>query len=174
MKKLILFFTLLLSTLSYSQTHVFHNYRGTTESYISFKYKNQYYQARPKGLKAFLNENKMDSNLKLVLTEKMKKIRNKDLISNIAGWGLWATGGAIMINEALTKNNKGEKLNSNTLFKGLGIAAIGALLKELIRPKDRHYNDFINTFNRKQSDKIKFDIGLNFQENLNFGIAINF
>lgn len=174
MKTITLLFLIFTSLLSYSQIPVFHNYRGGGEKYDSFKYKDQYYQARPRGLKAFLDENEMDSKLKMILTEKMKRIRNKDLISNISGWGLWATGAGIMLNEALSKNKEGKEFKSSTIFQGLGVALVGSLLKEFIRPKDKHYNDFVNTFNRKQSEKIKFKIGLNYDKNLNFGLAINF
>jgi len=174
MKQIILTFTILLSTISYSQIPVHHYYVGSSEEYDSFQYKNQYYEARPRGLKTFLDENEMDADLKIILTKKMKKIRNRDLISNISGWGLWATGVGIVFNEAFSKNKEESGLNSSTIFKGLGVAVIGALLKEFIRPKNKHYNDFVNTFNRKQSDKIKYDIGFNYDENLNFGLTISF
>ena len=81
----------------------------------------------------------------------MKNIRTKDLVSNIAGWGLWGAGAGIMLNEALSKH---EEAKSSTIFQGLGVVLVGALLREFIRPKKRHYNDFVNTFNKKQSEKV--------------------
>ena len=104
----------------------------------------------------------------------MKNIRTKDLVSNIAGWGLWSAGAGIMLNEALTKNKEGQEFKSSTVFQGLGVVLVGALLKEFIRPKKRHYNNFVNTFNKKQSEKIRFEVVLNYEKNMNFGLAINF
>ena len=174
MKQTILLFLIFISSLSFSQIPVFNNYRGNSIEYDGFKYQDQYYEARPRGLKTFLEENEMDSDLKILLTEKMKNIRTKDLVSNIAGWGLWGAGAGIMLNEALTKNKEGQEFKSSTVFQGLGVVLVGALLKEFIRPKKRHYNNFVNTFNKKQSEKIRFEVVLNYEKNMNFGLAINF
>jgi|TARA_B110000967_G_C18785189_1_gene510381 hypothetical protein len=174
MKQTILLFLIFISSLSFSQIPVFNNYRGNSIEYDGFKYQDQYYEARPRGLKTFLEENEMDSDLKILLTEKMKNIRTKDLVSNIAGWGLWSAGAGIMLNEALTKNKEGQEFKSSTVFQGLGVVLVGALLKEFIRPKKRHYNNFVNTFNKKQSEKIRFEVVLNYEKNMNFGLAINF
>lgn len=174
MKKIILLLTIIFSVKSYSQIPIFHNHGGGTEKYNSFLYKYQYYEARPSGLKTFLNENEMDPKLKITLTEKMQRIRNRDLISKISGWGLWITASGIMLNEGFSKYKQGKNLNGSTLVTGLGVAILGGLLKEFIRPKDKHYNDFINTFNRKESEKIKFDITCNYNESLNFGLAVSF
>ena len=174
MKQTILLFLIFISSLSFSQIPVFNNYRGNSIEYDGFKYQDQYYEARPRGLKTFLEENEMDSDLKILLTEKMKNIRTKDLVSNIAGWGLWSAGAGIMLNEALTKNKEGQEFKSSTVFQGLGVVLVGALLKEFIRPKKRHYNNFVNIFNKKQSEKIRFEVVLNYEKNMNFGLAINF
>jgi hypothetical protein len=174
MKQTISLFLIFISSLSFSQIPVFNNYRGNSIEYDGFKYQDQYYEARPRGLKTFLEENEMDSDLKILLTEKMKNIRTKDLVSNIAGWGLWSAGAGIMLNEALTKNKEGQEFKSSTVFQGLGVVLVGALLKEFIRPKKRHYNNFVNTFNKKQSEKIRFEVVLNYEKNMNFGLAINF
>jgi hypothetical protein len=174
MKQITLLFLIFISSLSFSQIPVFNNYGGSSIEYDGFKYQDQYYEARPRGLKTFLEENEMDSNLKILLTKKMKNIKTKDLVSNIAGWGLWSAGAGIMLNEALSKNKEGKEFKSSTIFTGLGVAVVGALLKEFIRPKKRHYNDFVNTFNKKQSEKIRFEVVLNYDRNMNYGIAINF
>ena len=174
MKQTILLFLIFISSLSFSQIPVFNNYRGNSIEYDGFKYQDQYYEARPRGLKTFLEENEMDSDLKILLTEKMKNIRTKDLVSNIAGWGLWSAGAGIMLNEALAKNKEGQEFKRSTVFQGLGVVLVGALLKEFIRPKKRHYNNFVNTFNKKQSEKIRFEVVLNYEKNMNFGLAINF
>ena len=174
MKQRTLLFLIFISPIAFSQIPRFHTYSAASNAYNSFKYQDQYYEARPRGLKTFLEENEMDSNLKIVLTEKMRTIKNKDFISNIAGWGLWSAGAVIMLQEALSKNKEGKEFKSSTIFTGLGVAVAGALLKELIRPKKRHYNEFINTFNKKQSKKIKFGVVLNYEKNMNFGIAVDF
>ena len=171
MKQTILLFLFFISSLSFSQIPKFNNYGGNSIEYDQFKYQDQYYEARPRGLKTFLEQNEMDSDLKILLTEKMKNIRTKDLVSNIAGWGLWGAGAGIMLNEALSKH---EEAKSSTIFQGLGVVLVGALLREFIRPKKRHYNDFVNTFNKKQSEKIRFGVVINYERNMNYGIAINF
>ena len=39
------------------------------------------------------------------------------------------------------------------------------LIKEFVRPKQRHYYDFINTFNRKHKQRIRLEVTLNHTEN---------
>ena len=174
MKQTILLFILFSNIFCYSQIPTFRNYGGNSIEYNGFKYQDQYYEAKPRGLKTFLEDNEMDAGLKILLTQKMNKIRNKNLTSKITGWGLWGAGAGIMLNEALSKNKEGKEFKSSTIFTGLGVAALGALLKEFIRPKKRHYNDFVNTFNKKQSEKIKFEIVLNYEKKMNLGLAIIF
>lgn len=175
MKHITLIFLIFISSISYSQIPTYNNYGGNPNGNDGFRYQDQYYETSPRGLKTFLEENEMDSDLKILLTEKMQNIKTKNLVSNIAGWGLWSAGTGIILNEVLSKKNiERKEFNTSTTFTGIGVVIAGALLKQFIRPKKRHYNDFVNTFNRKQSKKIIFEVALNYERNMNYGIAIKF
>ena len=181
MKRITLISFLLLSISIYSQTppqvnNHYYNYGSKSIDFDGFKYKNQYYETKPRGLKTFINDNEehFSPELTSILTKKMKTIRTKDLVSNIVGWGLWGTGGIMMMNAALNQKETNGKIDGGPILKGFGVAIIGALIKEFVRPKQRHYYDFINTFNRKHKQRIRLEVTLNHNENLNFGVAMSF
>jgi hypothetical protein len=154
----------------------YYNYDTKNTNFDGFKYQNQYYETSPKGLLSFIDDNNSDFSpeLESILLQKAKKIKTKALVSEIAGWGLWASGGVIMFSGVASGQDENGKYDTSTIFKGFGVAIFGALIKELVRPKSRNYYDFINTVNRKQSKKVYLEVTYNYEKNLNFGFAVNF
>lgn len=163
----------LLSNYSFSQYHYF--YTGTSESVLTgFKYNDNYYDASPSGLKKFVSEVEMPEELKNQLTQQAEKISRNDLISDIALYGGFGVGAAIVINEGLSKK-EGEHMKASTAFKGLGIAALGGIINWIVSPKRKDYYNFLNTFNNgKNEEKIKFGLNITYDKQMNYGIAINF
>lgn len=173
LKKIIILFIILFSNYSFSQFYYF--YRGHSENVITgFKYKDNYYDASPNGLKKFISETEMSSDLKNNLTEQTKKIKTNQIISDIAFFGGFGAGAGIMINEGLNRE-EGEQMKSSTLFTGLGVAALGGIINLIIKPKKKDYFNFINTFNNgKEEEKIKVGLKIDYTEQMNYGIAISF
>ena len=180
MNKIITFSILIFSLNILAQTpqvnNHYYNYNTKNIDFDGFKYQNQYYETSSKGLLSFIDDNKADFSpeLESILIKKAKKIKTKGLVSEIAGWGLWVSGGIIMFSSITSGQDENGEYDSPTIFKGFGVAVLGALIKELVRPKSRNYYDFINTVNRKQSKKVYLEVTYNYEKNLNFGFAVNF
>lgn len=162
-----------LSNYSFSQYHYF--YTGTSDSVLTgFKYNDNYYDASSSGLKKFVSEVEMPEELKSELTQQAKKISRNDLISDIALYGGFGVGAAIVINEGFNKK-EGEHMKTSIAFKGLGIAALGGIVNWIASPKRKDYYNFVNTFNKwRNEEKIKFGLHITFDKQMNYGVAINF
>ena len=127
-------------------------------------------------VKEFFENNKesFSPELESILIKKAKNIRTKNTLGQVVGWSSYITGGIIMFDAVLAGQDENGKYDTSTALKGFGIAALGMVIKELIRPKNRHYYDFINTVNRENNKKINIEVTMNYHRNLNFGLALNF
>lgn len=174
MKKIIIVLLLtLMPSYSYCQFHYFY-FGGGNNGYSELRYQDKYYTVNPRGLKQFIAETEMPNELKTDLTQQAKKIANKKTISKVAGYGLFLTGAGIMLNEGLSKK-EGEEMKSATLFKGLGIAALGGVLHLVIAPGKKDYFNFINKFNEgKNDDKLKLCLKVDYDKQMNYGLALSF
>lgn len=174
MQKIIIVLLLtLFSSHSYSQFHHFY-FGGSKDVIKGIKYQDKYYSSSPRGLKQFIEETEMSSELKNNLSEQARKIANKRTISGVLVYGGFAVGGGIMFNEVLSKK-EGEEVKASTLFKGLGIAAIGGILNLIISPNRKDYFDFINTFNEGQNgDKLKLSLKVDYDKQMNYGVVLSF
>ncbi len=161
------------SGLIYAQDYQFYEVRS--ENLVGFEYMDKYYEANPKGMMKFIEENEMPETLRQDLTAQVDRIRTKRTLSDITFWGGLAAGAGIMINEAVTVE-EGEQMSTGTLFTGLGVFAASGLVNWLfIKPKRKDYYNFVNTFNEQvEKNKIKIGFKLNWDQGPNYGLVISF
>lgn len=180
MNKIILYSFLFFCASLFSQTpqvnNHYYNYNFKNIDFDGFKYDNLYYETTPTGLLSFIENNKdhFSPELKSLLIKKVKKIKVKKIIGDTLGWSSYVIGGVIMFDSVLSGQDEFGKYDTKGALTGFGIAAIGIILKEILRPKNRHYYDFINTVNRENNKKINIEVTMNYNENFNFGLALNF
>ena len=138
-----------------------------------FEYQDNFYDTTPRGLRYFLEDTTMDSDLKRELTIQAKRMNTNKTVGLVALYGGFAVGAGIMITEVTSGD--GENPNTGKMLSGLGVFLAGGIINWIVKPKKNDYLKFFNTFNRSQSDS-KINIGLNvdYSQQMNYGLVLSF
>lgn len=142
-----------------------------------FNYNGNFYELNTNGMSKFLTETEISKDLNENLSNQLQRIKRKSCISSIV-FGVAAVSSVGLFGYKVfgqKDNENNEKVGAKDFLLTAGIMSLGIATSLIIKPKKRDYKQFFDTFNSKSSKKpIEIGLKINHNENINFGLVLNF
>ena len=177
--KLLFLFVLFMSNTLFSQIEPI-NIGVWDEILDGFKYNDVVYKTKSKDLKRFINDIEMSKQLKENLFAQYHVIKVKERISKGFFYGglgasvYFFIDGSIDSNKYYSQSETYNNVFQKGVVKALSVGVIGTVVHLLVKPKKKHYLNFINSFNKEYHHNVSVNFKLNYTKQFNYGLVVSF